>query len=58
MLFQEVNITLFRDKLQELNKEKCTYGHEVHLQFFMSEMLIYLLESPTFSACTVTPTHL
>ena len=52
MLFQEVNVTFFRNKLQELNKGKHTGGHEVHAQFFRSKWVIYLLESTTFSACT------
>lgn len=38
MLFQQVNVTLFRNKLQELNKEKQTGGHEGHAQFFRSKM--------------------
>lgn len=33
MLFQEVNVTLFRNKLQELKKGKDTCGHEVHAVF-------------------------
>lgn len=49
MLFQQVNVTLFRNKLQELNRRK---NSEVHAHFFRSEIVIYILESNTFSACT------
>lgn len=37
MLFQQVNVTLFRNKLQELNKGKHTSGHEVCAQFFQEQ---------------------